>query len=122
MMAWISPSGTTRFTPRRISLSSIRAVGFLISSMLAYRTFQRYCQQFLCFHSKFHRQFLQHILAEPVHDQPDRILFREATRAAIEELVVGDLRGRRLVLDLRRGVPVLDIRHSVRAALVTDQQ
>ena len=46
----------------------------------------------------------------------------EPALAAIEQLVVADLRGRRLVLDPGRGVAHLDIGHGVGAAAVADQQ
>ena len=41
---------------------------------------------------------------------------------AIEELILGDFRGRRLMLELRRAVIRLDIGHRMRAAVVADQQ
>ena len=47
---------------------------------------------------------------------------RKPALQAVEQLVVGNLRRRRLVLELRAGVLRLDIGHRMRAALVADQQ
>ncbi len=46
----------------------------------------------------------------------------EAALPAVEQLVLADLRGRRLVLDLRGRVLHLDVGEGVRAALVAEQQ
>src|ERR1700741_807401 len=79
-------------------------------------------QQLLRLDRKLHRQFLEHFLAEAVDDQRDRILGAQAALAAIEQLIVADLRGGRLVLDSGRRVAYLDIGHGMGAAPVTDQQ
>ena len=52
----------------------------------------------------------------------DVVLVVEAALHGVEQLVVADLAGGRLVFDLRAGVLHLDIGHDVRAALVADQQ
>jgi len=59
---------------------------------------------------------------EAVDDQRHRRLLIEAAAHCVEELVLADLRGRRLMLDLRRGVLHLDIGHGMRAALIAEQQ
>src|SRR6478672_6230278 len=122
MMAWISPSGTSRSIPLRISLPSTSAVNPSIFSILTNRSFERNLQQLLGLDREFHRQLLQHLAAEAVDDEADRILFRKPALAAVEQLVLGDAAGGRLVLHLGRHVAALDIGHRMRAALVTDQQ
>ena len=49
---------------------------------------------------EFHGQLLHHLLAEAVDDQPDRVLVGKAALAAVEQLVLADLGGGRLMLDL----------------------
>src|SRR3546814_2942669 len=71
---------------------------------------------------ELHGKLLQHFAAEAVHDQRHRILGGKPARHGVEQLIVADLGGCRLMLDLRRGVPHLDIGHGVRAAVVAQQQ
>src|SRR5690349_1339075 len=118
MMACSSPCGTSRSIPLRIGLPSTSAVSPSIFSMSANRTFQGDLQQLLRFHREFHRQLLQHLAAEAVDDEPDRILLRQPAAAAVEELVLGDAAGGRLMLHLGRDAAILDIGHGMRAALV----
>src|SRR5690606_38778958 len=61
--------------------------------------FQRHFQQLLGLHRELHRQLAEDLLAEAVDDQADRVLLADAAAAAVEHLVVGDLRGGRFVLD-----------------------
>ena len=86
------------------------------------RSLEAHPQQLLRLDGELHRQLLEDFLAEAVHDHVDRILFRDAALLAVEELVLADLRGRRLVLDLRRRVLDLEIREGVGAAIAADQQ
>jgi hypothetical protein len=76
----------------------------------------------LRFHREFHRQRLQHLLAEPVDHERHGLFLVHAALAAVEQLVVIDLRGRRLVLHAGRVVLDLDVGHRVRPAFVADQQ
>src|SRR4051794_21278889 len=111
MIAWTSPCGTVRSMPFRIGLPSMEAVSPWISSILpssAHRSFKAHGKQLLGLDRKLHRQFVQHLLAEPVDDEIDRVLLRQAALAAVEQLVLGDLRGRRLVLHLGCWIPALD--------------
>ena len=62
------------------------------------RPFQRDRDQFLRFNSKLHRQFLQHFLAEPIHNKRDGLFFIHAALAAIEQLIVIHFGRRRLML------------------------
>ncbi len=79
-------------------------------------------QQVLGFHGELHRQFLEHDLAETVHDHVDGVFLGDAAAAAIEELVVADPGRGRLVLDDGGRVLDLHVRNSVRAAPVAHQQ
>src|SRR5678816_188963 len=92
-MAWISPACTERLSPCRISLPSIPACKLLISNIWAfylassskvagpgcYRSrycayhrcssngsFQLHLKKSRCLDGKFHRQFAEDFLAEPV--------------------------------------------------------
>src|SRR5919199_6616058 len=134
MMACSSPVGTSMSIPRRIGLPSISAVSpsiFNISRILlggrapagsTDAPFEADLQQLLRLDRELHRQLLQHLAAEAVDDEADRVLLRHAALAAVEELVLGDAAGGRLVLGLRRHAAVLDVGHRVGAALVADQQ
>src|SRR6185312_13155748 len=123
MMACTSPDGTVISMPLRIGLSLIDAARPRISSiLLPHRAFKADRQQFLCLHGEFHRQFLQNILAEPVDDQPDGIFFRQAALAAVEQLILSDLRCRRLVLYLGGAVAAFDVGHGMRTAVIADEQ
>ena len=58
---------------------------------------------------------------KPLTISADRVLVGQAALAAVEQLVLADLRGGRLVLDLGRAVLDLDVGHGVGAAAVADQ-
>src|SRR6476619_2249146 len=122
MIACTSPCGTVRSMPRRIGLSSMAAerprISNIISCPLTHGAFQAHRKQLLRLDGELHRQFLQDLLAEPVDDQVHRILLRQTALATIEQLVISNLRGGRLVLHLRRRVAALDIWYRVRAALI----
>jgi hypothetical protein len=47
---------------------------------------------------------------------------RQAALAAVEQLILGNLRGGGFVFEPGGGVAALDVRHRVGAALVADQQ
>ena len=63
----------------------------------------------------------QHIAGEAVHDERYRSFLFEAARHGVEQLVLADLRGGRLVLDRRGRVPDLDVRHGACAAFAAEQ-
>src|SRR5690606_13222416 len=67
-------------------------------------------------------QLLEDLAAESVHDDVDRVLLGQPALTAVEELVVADLRRRRLVLDARRALARFDVRKRVRAAAIAYQQ
>src|SRR5690349_13222973 len=70
----------------------------------ANRAFQADRDQLLSLDGELHRQLLQHVPHEAVDDERGRLLLGEAALLAVELLLLGDLRGRRLVLEHRRGV------------------
>src|SRR5688572_16893398 len=130
MMAWTWPRSTVRSTPRRISRPSTLACRFWISSRcdIAYRplssadrAFQADRQQLLGLHRELHRQLAEDLLAEAVDDHRYRVLGLDAALVAVEDLVLSDLGGRRLVLHLRGGILDVDVGEGVGAALVADQ-
>src|ERR1700732_744437 len=84
--------------------------------------FERNRDQFLRFHREFHRQLLQHIAHEAVDDQSRRLLARKPTLHAIKQLILGNLRRRRLMFELRAGGLRFDIRHRMGAARIADEQ
>src|SRR5690606_7447342 len=136
MMAWTSPAPTSRSKPRRISLPSTETCRSLIFSIRSSNTIglvmtrppgsadaalQADREQLLGLDRELHRQLLHHLFAEAVDDQRNRILVRQPALAAVEQLVLADLRGGRLVLDPGGAVLDLEVRHGVRAAAIADQ-
>src|SRR6185437_3822625 len=87
-----------------------------------HRAFQRNFEKLLGLHRELHRQFAEDLLAEAVDDHRHGVFLADAAAAAVEHLVVGDLRGGGLVLDDRRGVLHFHVRERVRAAALADQQ
>ena len=81
------------------------------------RSFQADGEQILRLDRELHRQLLEHGLAEAADDHVHGILAVDAALQAVEELVVADLRGARLVLDGRARILGLDVREGVRAAV-----
>src|SRR3546814_14068838 len=71
----------------------------------SYTPFKADTQELLGFDRELHGKLLQHCAAEAVHDQRHRILGGKPARHGVEQLIVADLGGCRLMLDLRRGVP-----------------
>src|SRR5881394_442263 len=128
MIACTSPLPIVRSTPLRISRAATRtwrSSTFNIVLMLRYsadRAFEAHAQKLLRLDRELHRQLFEHLSAETVHDHVDRVLLGEPALPAVEQLVLADLRRRRLVLDARGAVARLDVRERVRAALRTEQQ
>src|SRR5262245_11804689 len=108
MMACTSPAPTVSDRPSMICLPSTSAWRSLISSIItsgcpigsADAAFEGDAQKFAGLDGEFHRQLFHHLAAEAADDQRHRILGREATTAAVEQLIVADLAGRGLVLAL----------------------
>src|SRR5689334_9316208 len=86
------------------------------------RAFEADRDQLLRFDRELHRELLEHVLDEAVDHERHRLLGRKAALAAVEQHLLGNLRGRRLVLEHRGGVLRLDIGHGVGAALIADQE
>src|SRR5690606_11991217 len=120
MIACTSPAPTSRSRPFRIGRESTSTCKFRIRSIslprslrrprrmrpsiiralnLSDRPFEADVQQVLRLDRELHRQLLEDLAAESVDDHVDRVFLGEAALAAVEELVLADLRGRRLVLD-----------------------
>ena len=74
------------------------------------------------FDGEFHRQLAEDFFAEAVDDHRNRVFGRDAALIAVENLVLADFRGAGFVLDLRARVVHLNVRKSVRAALIADQK
>src|SRR6516225_5922611 len=105
-----------------VDFSSLKAGLLNLLQVLSNRTFERDRDQLLRFHREFHRQLLQHVLHKAVDDQPNRFFLGEAALRAIEQHVLGYLRGGRFVLEQRRGILRFHVRNGVGAAFVADQK
>src|SRR6266576_554609 len=90
--------------------------------VLADASFETDAEQLLRFHRELHRKLTEDLFAEAVHDHADRVLGRDAALAAVENLVLADLGGGGLMLDLRGRVADFQIRERMRAALIAEQQ
>src|SRR4051794_26374784 len=108
--------------PTSACRSSMVSMAGLPWVMSAHTSFETDAEQFLGLDREFHRQLLQHLAAEAVDDGAHRFLFRQTALPAVEELLLADLRRRRLVLDARAAVLHLDIGHGMAAALRADEQ
>src|SRR5215210_8811184 len=137
MIACTSPLPTSRSIPRRISLPSTDACRFLIFSISLFRyqirivifaggsadaPLEVHGEQLLGLDGELHGELAEDLLAEAVDDHRDRVLGGDAALVAVEDLVLADLRGRRLVLHARRRVLHVDVREGVRAAPVADEE
>src|SRR5947209_1457296 len=102
---FFSPPAKPTFTPRRSMSRSIlfRAESSSNTSLEADR------DQFLRLDGELHRQVLQHVLHESIDDERHGFLRREPALHAVEQRILGDLRGCRLVLENRGGILRLDI-------------
>src|SRR5919198_1384473 len=99
---------------------SYRAVEACFSS--SHAAFQADAQQLLRFDRELHGQLAEDSLAEAVDDHRHSVFGLQTALAQIEHLVFTDLGGRGLVLHASTSILHLDVRESVRAALVADQQ
>src|SRR5215208_1000949 len=78
-------------------------------------------EQALRLDGELHGQLAEDVLAEAVDDERDGVLLRDAALLEVEQLLLADARGRRLVLDARRVVHDLDVRERVRARAPADE-
>src|SRR3954468_2548201 len=83
--------------------------------------FQRDSEQLLRLHRELHRQLLENLSAESADDHRHRVLGADAALLAVKDLILTDLRRRRLVLEGSGVVLHLDVRERVGAALVADE-
>src|SRR5215208_3459050 len=113
--------------PRKISLPSTVACKSRISSTvyvsenLTDAVLKLHAEQALGLDGELHRQLAEHVLAEAVDDERDGVLLRDAALLEVEELLLADARGRRLVLDARGVVHHLDVGEGVRARAAADE-
>src|SRR5688572_15710276 len=100
--ACTSPALTVKSRPLRMSRPSTPACRFLISNIvkipLTDAAFQTHPEKLLRFDGKFHGQFLEYLLAKPVHDHVHRVLRGQPSLVAVKNLVLADFRCGRLVL------------------------
>src|SRR5262247_859640 len=89
---------------------------------LANTPFEPNPEQLSSFDRKFHRQLLQHLLAEAVNDCRNGILDGQSALLAIEDLVFTYFGNGGLVFNPRGRVFDLEIRKSVRTTFITDQK
>src|ERR671937_1418124 len=94
---------------------------FTIHQLLSHAVLKLQPEQALRLDGELHRQLAEHVLAEAVDDQGDGVLLRDAALLEVEELLLADARGRRLVLDARRVVHHLDVGEGVRARAAADE-
>src|SRR5262245_29368848 len=129
MTACTSPALTDRSIPRRISLPFTLTCRFLTSSIVLFprralsdASLQTNAQKLLRLDGELHWQLAEHLLAESAHDHRHGVFGRDSPLAAIEELILADLRGRGLMFHLRFIIHDFKVRKSVRAALVSKKQ
>src|SRR6185295_8009372 len=89
---------------------------------LANASLQAHTEQFLGLDRELHRQLAEDLLAEAVDDEVHGVLGREPPLAAVEDLVLADLRRGRLVLEAGGAVLHLDVGEGVRPALVPHEE
>ena len=92
------------------------------SFRLAHASLETDAEKLLRFNRKFHRQLFEYLFAEAVDNHIDRIFRRNAPLPAVEQLIFADFRRRCLVLHLRAIVEHFEVRKSMRAALIAQEQ
>src|SRR5919199_946585 len=105
----------------RPSPTTIYYSPFTVHQLLSHTVLELQSEQALRLDGELHRQLAEDVLAEAVDDQGDGVLLRDAALLEVEELLLADARGRRLVLDARRVVHHLDVGEGVRAAAASDE-
>ena len=90
--------------------------------ILTDRAFEADRNELLRLDRELHGQLLEDLLAEAVNDHADRALGADAAGEEVEQLVLADLRCRRLVFERSRSVPALDVGDGMGAAPIADQQ
>src|SRR5246127_3011139 len=94
----------------------------MLMSVLSHASFQTDAQQLLRFHSKLHRQFAEDLPTESIDDHGDGFLGADPALPQIKDLVLANFRRGGLMLHARAGVLHFDIRESMRATFIADQQ
>src|SRR5580700_2863790 len=101
---WCSTSRPGSRAPADSTSASSSGISSQLAIVAAHKlspdaAFQRDRDQLLRLDREFHRQLLQHVLDEAVDHERGRLLRRQPALPAIEQHLLGDLRGRRLVLE-----------------------
>src|ERR671927_219562 len=92
-----------------------------VASSLADAVLKLQPEEALSLDGELHGELAEHVLAEAVDDERDGVLLRDAALLEVEQLLLGDARGRRLVLDARGVVHDLDVWERVRARAAADE-
>ena len=90
--------------------------------VLADTSLEGYGEELLRLNGKLHRELAHHLTGIAVDDQTDRLLGSDATLVAVEELILIDLRGGRLMLHDGRVITYVCVRISVRSAMVAQEK
>jgi hypothetical protein len=90
--------------PFTVAWSPRTSSSVFASALIIRRFLELQAEELRRLDGELHRQLLEHRLAEAVDDHRDRFLGADAALREIEQLVLADLRRRRLVLDGRAGV------------------
>ena len=94
----------------------------MVGRGLSYGTFQRDGEELLGLDGKLHGELLQHFLGIAVDNEAYGLLGGYAALVAVEELVLGDLRGGGLVLEDGGRVLHVHIREGVGATAAAQQE
>src|SRR5207249_6161902 len=115
---WGRSRGRTRGRTSRRDMNYSRDVASTASAALANRTLHLQLDQPVHLDRVLERKLLRDRLDEAGHDHRARLRFREPARHQIEELLLADLRDRRLVLDVDVVLVDPDVWVRVRARLL----
>src|SRR5215204_1723806 len=102
--------------------SSCHGLRFAVHGLyLSNAVLKLHAEQALRLDGELHGEFAEDVLAEAVDDERDGVLLRDAALLEVEQLLLADARGRRLVLDARGVVHHLDVGERVRARAAADE-
>src|ERR1044071_6492954 len=99
----------------------VRRICITVTASSADAVLKLQAEQALRLDGELHRQLAEDLLAEAVDDERDGVLLRDAALLEVEQLLLRDARGGRLVLDARGVVHDLDVRERVRARAPADE-
>ena len=90
--------------------------------VLADTSLEGYGEELLRLNGKLHRELAHHLTGIAVDNQTDCLLGSDASLVAVEELILIDLRGSRLMLHDGRVIAYVCIRIGVRPAVVAQEK